>query len=160
MALAAAVPDADTLDVSDQSTALLTPNPPSKLRPTRSVVPTSILLHKFPWPSFRPPCISYPCSTPLRRATTPSPSLELTTIWSASARPYSPSYTPFYLAPTQAARSELILTDVAYKRLLGKNMGFDCMIGAYKSYDPRIKDNVTDGLCKKMEREWTTWLAT
>ena len=39
-------------------------------------------------------------------------------------------------------------------------MGFDCMIGAYKSYDPNIKDDVTDGLCKKMEREWTAWLAT
>ena len=47
----------------------------------------------------------------------------------------------------------IILTDVAYKRLLGTTVGFDCIIGAYKSYDPSIKDDATDGLRKKMECE-------
>ena len=38
-------------------------------------------------------------------------------------------------------------------------MGFDCMIGAYKLYDPSIEDDATNGLRKNMEREWTTCLA-
>ena len=34
------------------------------------------------------------------------------------------------------------------------------MIGAYKSYAPSIEDDATDGLRKKMEHEWTSWIAT
>ena len=54
----------------------------------------------------------------------------------------------------------LILTDTAYKRLLVKTVGFDCMISPYKSYDPSIEENATDRLRKNMEHEWTAWLST
>ena len=37
--------------------------------------------------------------------------------------------------------SGLILTDAAYKRSFGTTMGFGCMIGAYKLYDPSIEDD-------------------
>ena len=54
----------------------------------------------------------------------------------------------------------LILTDAAYKRSLRTTVVFNCMTSAYKSNDPIIKDDATDGLCKKMYHEWTAWLAT
>ena len=47
--------------------------------------------------------------------------------------------------------SGLMLNNAAYKLLLGITVSFDCMIGAYKSYDPSIEDDATDGLCKKMD---------
>ena len=56
--------------------------------------------------------------------------------------------------------SGLILTDAAYKRSFGTTMGFGCMIGAYKLYDPSIEEDATDGLQKNMEQEWTARLAT
>ena len=56
--------------------------------------------------------------------------------------------------------SGLILTNMAYKRSLRTNVGFDCMISAYKLYDPSIKDDATDGLCTKMDCEWTARIAT
>ena len=56
--------------------------------------------------------------------------------------------------------SQLILTDAAYKRLLGTNVVFDYIIGSYKSYDPSIEDDATDGLRKNMEQEWIAWIAT
>ena len=55
-----------------------------------------------------------------------------------------------YLGASASCSWGLILTDVAYKHSLGTTVGFDCMIGAYKSYDPSIKDDATGGLSKKM----------
>ena len=54
----------------------------------------------------------------------------------------------------------LILSDVAYKRPLVTNVGFDSMSSAFKSYDPDISNDATDGVRKKREREWTATLAT
>ena len=42
-----------------------------------------------------------------------------------------------------------ILTDAAYKLSIRKTVGFDFMIGAYKSYNPSIEDDATDRLCFK-----------
>ena len=56
--------------------------------------------------------------------------------------------------------SRLILSDAAYKRSLATNVGFDRMSGAFKSYDPEIANDATDGVRKKREREWTATLAT
>ena len=56
--------------------------------------------------------------------------------------------------------SGLILTDASYKLLLYTTVIFDLIIGAFKSYSPSIEDDATIGLRKKMEREWTTRLAT
>ena len=56
--------------------------------------------------------------------------------------------------------SGLIFTDVEYKGSLVTTASFDPMIGAFKLYDPSIKYDATDGLRKKMEREWTARLAT
>ena len=43
----------------------------------------------------------------------------------------------------------LILTGAAYKRSLETTVVFDCMIGAYKSYDSSIKDDATARLHNK-----------
>ena len=51
--------------------------------------------------------------------------------------------------------SGLILANAAYKHSIGTTVSFDPMIGAFKSYDPRIKDDATDRLRRNMEREWT-----
>ena len=56
--------------------------------------------------------------------------------------------------------SGLILTDAAYKRSLGTTVSSEPIIGAFKSYDPSIKDDAIDRLGKNMEREWTARLAT
>ena len=56
--------------------------------------------------------------------------------------------------------SGLILSDAAYKRSLATNVVFDSMGGAFKSYDPDITNDATDGLRKKRERECTSTLAT
>ena len=54
----------------------------------------------------------------------------------------------------------LILINTSYKRSLGTTVGFNCTIGAYKLYNPSIKDDATDGLRKRMEQEWTSRLST
>ena len=56
--------------------------------------------------------------------------------------------------------SGLITTNVAYKHLLVTAVSFDPMIGAFKSYDPSIKDNTINGLRQMMELECTARLAT
>ena len=48
--------------------------------------------------------------------------------------------------------SGLILTDAAYKCSLGTTVSFKPMIGTFKSYNPRIKYDATDGLRQNMER--------
>ena len=54
----------------------------------------------------------------------------------------------------------LILTNSSNKRSLRVTVAFNCMIGSYKLYDPSIEDDATDGIRKKMEHEWTSWIAT
>ena len=56
--------------------------------------------------------------------------------------------------------SGLILTNVTYKRSLSASVGFDSMSGAFKSYNPNIADDDTDGVQNKIERKWTTTIAT
>ena len=45
--------------------------------------------------------------------------------------------------------SGLILIDEAYKLSIVTTVGFNRMISAYKSYDPSIEDDATDGIRKK-----------
>ena len=56
------------------------------------------------------------------------------------------------LGANSGCPSELILSDAAYKCLLGRTINFNPMIGAFKSYDPNIEDDATDGIRQKMER--------
>ena len=49
---------------------------------------------------------------------------------------------------------------MTYKRSLATSVGFDRMSGAFKSYNPDIDDDATDGVCRKREHEWTATLAT
>ena len=55
--------------------------------------------------------------------------------------------------------SGLILANTAYKHLLATSVGFDSMSDAFKSYDPDIADDATNGVRKKQYREWTAYLA-
>ena len=56
--------------------------------------------------------------------------------------------------------SGLILSDAVYRRSLATSVGFNSMSGAFKSYNPDMADNSTDGVCKKRECEWTATLAS
>ena len=56
--------------------------------------------------------------------------------------------------------SGLILFEAEYKRLLATDVVFDRMSGAYKSYDPDIANDATDGLRNKRERKCTATLDT
>ena len=51
-----------------------------------------------------------------------------------------------YLGADAGCPPGLILAYAAYTRSLGTIMGFDCMIDAYKLYDPSIEYDATDGL--------------
>ena len=64
------------------------------------------------------------------------------------------------LGANSGCPSRLILSGVAYKRSLATSVGFDSMSGAFKSYDPDIADDATDGVLKKRESEWMATLAT
>ena len=51
-----------------------------------------------------------------------------------------------YLWSDADCLSRLILTNVAHKLSLGTAVRFNPMIGAFKSYDPSIKDDATNRL--------------
>ena len=64
------------------------------------------------------------------------------------------------LGANSVCPSGLILSGVAYKRSLATSFGFDIMSSAFNSYDPDIANDATDGVFKKIEREYTATLTT
>ena len=94
-----------------------------------------------------------------------STSLGITSLFKTAWESYSPIVVPptddgmvclceailtilyfFYFGADAGCPSGFILANAVYKRSLATSVGFNIISGAFKSYDPDITDNATNGV--------------